>query len=219
MKNIGSGIINEPWMEILLLAGNNAELGGDGDSTAIPSVFPTPESNMTSIFHDHGALGAKGVQDALVVFHLDGCYFCEVTLGSLMYEMAQPDSVLNKLEIHPFQLLVDHEGNPDPSHTYCTDTPACLQQAQTLMGVSVGNLTSFPAIQFWNPDSNHHDVSDTKCGIAIRGNAPDGCSSTAPEKCAALRNTVSNWACGMHIGQEHPMDQECDTAWWKKYCA
>ena len=67
-----------------------------------------------------------------------------------MYELAQPDSVMKKLGIHPFQLLVDHEvaswlelsalfaflngphqGKPDPQHPYCTEFVACETQVCT----------------------------------------------------------------------------------------
>ena len=42
-----------------------------------------------------------------------------------MFEMSQPDSVITKLGIQPFQLLMDHEGTAVPNHTYCQGVRGC----------------------------------------------------------------------------------------------
>jgi hypothetical protein len=39
------------------------------------------------------------------------------------------------------------------------------------------------------------DVSDTKCGIAVRRDGPAGCAPATAAACAPAANDLSNWVC------------------------
>merc|ERR1711907_51390 len=114
-------------------------------SGLIPSLFPSPSSNMAQGLRDAHSISAKGKPaNVLSVLHLDGCFFCEITLGTLMYESAQSDSVQNSANIKAFQLLMDYEGQPIANHTYCQRSQTCSEQLLSVMGIAAANVTSFP---------------------------------------------------------------------------
>merc|ERR1712118_630659 len=124
--------------------------------------------------------------NALVVFHMDGCYFCEITLGSILYNYAHED-IFSLTGVQAFQVLASWEGYPsegskdyNQSHVYCENDSECPSQAQSTLGVNVKGLTSFPTTAFYSAEGKQTAKAGLPaCGIAVRrdGLSTEGCNS------------------------------------------
>merc|ERR1712217_250502 len=143
--------------------------------------------------------GGKPV-NALVIFHLDGCVFCEMTLGTVKYNFAHED-IFTATGIQPYQVLVSAEGQPVGDHVYCADDVQCIKEADEVLGANVSSFRSFPTTYFYAADGKIvPDAGVTKCGIAVRGDADRRCTSTDLAHCDTASNDMDNWVCNLHTG-------------------
>ena len=150
----------------------------------IVDLYAKPDTSMRTQLGAHFQDGHP--VNALVVFHLEGCVFCEITMGTMLYDTTH-DGALNATGIQPFKLLVDAEGTPNGTFTFCSGSADCVAQSKKVLGVDPAALTSFPTTYYY--------VSDTKCGIAVRRDGPAGCAPATAAACAPAANDLSNWVC------------------------
>jgi len=183
-------------------------------------LYATPGASMLDTFKAHGswseALGR--VTNAVVVTHMDGCDFCEITIGTMLYNMGAED-IFARTGVVPYQLLVRPEGDPIAGHTYCLDDASCEAQASSVLGINVTTLKEFPTNYFY---AKHGAVTpqagDDQCGIAVRRDGDVHCNSTNISPCGGLGdNDMSNWICNLHTGEE-VTNCTADTKEWKR-CA
>lgn len=126
------------------------------------------------------------------------------------------DGVLNATHIQPFHVLVSAESTPGTNLTFCADEPDCVSQSKTYLGVDVTQLKSFPSTFYYGAKgSSGWDASDTKCGIAVRGDGSGDCSPDASENCAASANALSNWICNLSANS-NATDCSAPSDAWKR---
>ena len=163
----------------------------------IADLYPRANASMKEI------LGAN-LQDgkpvnALVVLHLEGCVFCDITMGTLLYDMRNT-GVLNATKIRPFSLLVDVESGS--AAVLCTDHPDCVAQSKSILGVDLTAVTSFPTTMYYDASGARADVSDTPCGIAVRKDGPGSCKPSQVDACQPAADDLADWACNLHTKNE-----------------
>lgn len=185
-------------------------------SAVVPKVidlFPSANASMASILEEHGNLANGKPTNMLVVFHLENCVFCEMTLGTILYNFGH-DNIFNRTAIQPYQILVSYEGQPVAGHSYCQGNPSCIEEAKKLLGVDVSAITSFPSEYFYNKNGESKRVGDTACGIAVRGDADSRCTSTDLSHCADASVALDNWICNMYLSNSP--SQDCSGIDWKR---
>ena len=170
----------------------------------IVDLYAKPDTSMRTQLGAHFQDGHP--VNALVVFHLEGCVFCEITMGTMLYDTTH-DGALNATGIQPFKLLVDAEGTPNGTFTFCSGSADCVAQSKKVLGVDPAALTSFPTTYYYDAAGAASDVSDTKCGIAVRRDGPAGCAPATAEACAPAANDLSNW-----VSNAATKDAETDCA-------
>ena len=184
-------------------------LGGPAPKTPdhITSLFDGPKSkDMPTILGGHWDAAKKAPVNALVIFHLEHCGFCNIEMGTIEYSYAH-HQIMNKTGVAPFHVQVESEGPPDPGSAFCAQNPACVKAANEYLRVNVTALTSFPTTYFYDGDGVGRDASDTPCGIAVRGASTFDCSFDTPEAikaCAGGEEDLSNWLCNLKTGTAAP---------------
>lgn len=171
------------------------------------NLYDKANMSMSSTMKAHGNIGQDGKPvNALVIFHLDNCVFCEMTLGTILYNFKN-ENIFGLTGIQPYQVLVDGEGKKVPGHVYCKDDASCTQQAKETLDVDVTALTSFPTAYFYDSAGKvTAQVGDTPCGIAVRRDADSRCTSRDITHCSLASNDMDNWVCNLHKKPAAPTD-------------
>ncbi|KAH8051835.1 hypothetical protein JL721_11060 [Aureococcus anophagefferens] len=157
----------------------------------IVDLYAKPDTSMRTQLGAHFQDGHP--VNALVVFHLEGCVFCEITMGTMLYDTTH-DGALNATGIQPFKLLVDAEGTPNGTFTFCSGSADCVAQSKKILGVDPAALTSFPTTAI--TDGRRRGDVRHGCGIAVRRDGPAGCAPATAAACAPAANDLSNWRAG-----------------------
>ncbi|KAH8057124.1 hypothetical protein JL722_6765 [Aureococcus anophagefferens] len=129
----------------------------------IVDLYAKPDTSMRTQLGAHFQDGHP--VNALVVFHLEGCVFCEITMGTMLYDTTH-DGALNATGIQPFKLLVDAEGAPNGTFTFCSGS-ALRRAVEKILGVDPAALR--PSRRPLRGGRRRERVA--KCGIAVRRTA------------------------------------------------
>lgn len=179
----------------------------------VVNLFPNANTSMVSILKSHGNFVDGKPTNMLVVFHLDGCVFCEMTLGTIMYNFKH-ENIFRQTGVQPYQILVSPEGEPVVGHTYCQGSPSCIKEANEVLGINVSAITDFPTEYFYDANGKVKQVGNMPCGIAVRGDADRRCTSKDLTYCSEASIELDNWVCNMYSGK--PSCSECTCDDWKR---
>lgn len=141
-------------------------------------------------------------KNALVVFHLENCPFCQIELGTIEYSYDH-HQIFNVTKIQPFHVLVGPEGPVGPGLTFCLDHPDCVAASIKYLGVDVTAIRRFPTTFYYDNEGVGHDTSDTICADMVRSASTISCAywnSTVIAQCANGENAMSNWICNLKTG-------------------
>lgn len=170
----------------------------EGITPAVVDLYPDDASSMVEILGKHGNMHGGKPVNALVLFHLDACFFCEVELGTMIYNFAH-DNIFNLTGVQPYMLLMNYEGKPVPGHAYCQSDQKCADQAMAVLDVNVSGITAFPTAFFYDASGVvRAQVGNSPCGIAVRRDSDSDCSRTKVSSCAAAQEDMNNWVCNLH---------------------
>lgn len=178
-------------------------------------LFPSATSSMAAMLQTHGSWKDGKPANALVLFHLDGCLFCEMTLGTMLYNFGH-ENIFGATGVQPYQIRVAYEGTPVAGHTYCQHEAACEAQASATLGVNVSALTGFPSSFYFDGLGAFSQVGDTPCGIAVRRDADAKCSSSNLTRCEDGSNDLDNWVCNLHTSGAPPTTCKTPSTAWKR---
>ena len=169
----------------------------------IVDLYAKPDTSMRTQLGAHFQDGHP--VNALVVFHLEGCVFCEITMGTMLYDTTH-DGALNATGIQPFKLLVDAEGTPNGTFTFCSGSADCVAQSKKILGVDPAALTSFPTTYYYRERRVRHEVRHRRApgrpgglragdgrGVRARGQRPEqlGLQRGDEERDDGLRRRVA----------------------------
>ena len=176
--------------------------GYDSGGKWLAEDVGAPQKSMAQILGEVGHYNEKLRRpvDALVIFHLEDCPFCQIELGTVEYSYDNHE-IFNLTGVRPFHLFVDTEGPGNLTSSYCIDHPDCIEEAKTYLGVDVTAIKGFPTTYFYDSKGEGAEVGDTPCGVAVRGASLDvNCAywnSTVIKNCAAGETDMSNWICNL----------------------